>query len=228
MTKSNTVLQTENTHTKITDLLLENFDYGEIESDTKKKKYSGPASDHTDTGQDNPYWNLSILLRIGGYCANAQRQLGKANERADKLAEQIANSPSDTLMDALEQNESAIANCEAEYLIFRDFFEDTYGSEWMGEEKYKAQLDEAFSPKTLGSGSTSTARAERAETLLLKTRARQSGRSVDEQGVFEHTMDEFIFDNQGKTLPKGLATIPKTEAQDILNKLIEDSAKSKK
>ena len=37
MTKSNTVLQTENTHTKITDLLLENFDYGEIESDTKKK-----------------------------------------------------------------------------------------------------------------------------------------------------------------------------------------------
>ena len=228
MTKSNTVLQTENTHTKITDLLLENFDYGEIESDTKKKKYSGPASDHTDTGQDNPYWNLSILLRIGGYCANAQRQLGKANERADKLAEQIANSPSDTLMDALEQNESAIANCEAEYLIFRDFFEDTYGSEWMGEEKYKAQLDEAFSPKTLGSGTTSTARAERAETLLLKTRARQSGRSVDEQGVFEHTMDEFIFDNQGKTLPKGLATIPKTEAQDILNKLIEDSAKSKK
>ena len=199
-----------------------------VESEIKRKKYSGAPSEFTDTGQDNPYWNLSILLRIGGYCASAQRQLGKANERADKLEDQIANSPSDTLMDALEQNESAIRNCEAEYLMFRDFFEETYGEEWMGEIAYKAKLDEAFSPKTLGSGSTTTARAERAETLLLKSRARRSGRSTDEQSVFEYSIDEYMFENKDAVLPKGLASEPRAIGQNILNKLIEQSAKSKK
>ena len=215
-TKSNDVL--------ISDLLLENFDYGEVEGMETQKKYSGPASDHTDTGQDNPYWNLSILLRIGSYCATAQRQLAKAHERADTLADKVAQSASDNLMNAMEQNESAIANCEKEYLMFRDFFEDTYGSEWMGEVEYKQKLDEAFSPKTLG-GSSSTARAERAEQLILKNRARKTGRSVSEQETFEHSVDMFLADNGGKGLHKDICIMMKDDAQNMLNDAIKKSAK---
>ena len=68
-----TKLQTNDVHTSITDLLLEGFNFAEIEDDAKRKKYSGTPSDATDTGQENPFWNISLLVRIGGYCATAER-----------------------------------------------------------------------------------------------------------------------------------------------------------
>jgi len=224
MENTMTKLNTKSNEVLISDLLLESFDYGEVEGLETQKKYSGPASSDTDTGQDNPYWNLSILLRIGSYCATAQRQLAKANERADTLADKISQSPSDNLMNAMEQNESAIVNCEKEYLMFRDFFEDTYGSEWMGEIAYKQKLDDAFSPKTLG-GSSSSARSERAEQLILKNRARKTGRSISEQETFEHQVDMFLADNGGKGLHKDICSMPKDKAQGLLNDAIKTSAK---
>jgi hypothetical protein len=219
MENTMTKLNTESNEVLINDLLLEDFDYGEVEGIETKKKYSGAPSNDTDTGQDNPYWNLSILLRIGSYCATAQRQLAKAHERADTLADKVAQSPSDNLMNAMEQNDSAIVNCEREYLMFRNFFEDTYGSDWMGEEAYKKQLDEAFSPKTLGS-SSSTSRTERAESLMLKNRARKTGRSVSEQETFEHNVDQALAKNKNIKLHKDICIMPKDKGQDLLNKAI--------
>jgi hypothetical protein len=219
MENTMTKLNTKSNEVLINDLLLENFDYGEVEGIETKKKYSGAPSNDTDTGQDNPYWNLSILLRIGSYCATAQRQLAKAHERADVLEKKIEQSPTDNLMNAMEHNMSAIVNCEKEYLMFRDFFEDTYGSDWMGEEAYKKQLDEAFSPKTLGS-SSSTSRTERAESLMLKNRARKTGRSVSEQETFEHNVDQALAKNKNIKLHKDICIMPKDKGQDLLNKAI--------
>lgn len=219
MENTMTKLNTKSNEVLINDLLLENFDYGEVEGIETKKKYSGAPSNDTDTGQDNPYWNLSILLRIGSYCATAQRQLAKAHERADVLEKKIEQSPTDNLMNAMEQNMSAIVNCEKEYMMFRDFFEDTYGSDWMGEEAYKKQLDEAFSPKTLGS-SSSTSRTERAESLMLKNRARKTGRSVSEQETFEHNVDQALAKNKNIKLHKDICIMPMDKGQDLLNKAI--------
>ena len=171
-----TKLNTKSNEVLISDLLLESFDYGEVEGMETQKKYSGPASNDTDTGQDNPYWNLSILLRIGSYCATAQRQLAKANERADTLADKISQSPSDNLMNAMEQNESAIVNCEKEYLI-------------------------------------------------LKNKARKTGRSISEQETFEHSVDMFLADNGGKGLHKDICSMPKDKAQGLLNDAVKTSAK---
>ena len=119
----------------------------------------------------------------------------------------------------MEQNMSAIVNCEKEYMMFRDFFEDTYGSDWMGEEAYKKQLDEAFSPKTLGS-SSSTSRTERAESLMLKNRARKTGRSVSEQETFEHNVDQALAKNKNIKLHKDICIMPMDKGQDLLNKAI--------
>jgi hypothetical protein len=219
MENTMTKLNTKSNEVLINDLLLENFDYGEVEGIETKKKYSGAPSNDTDTGQDNPYWNLSILLRIGSYCATAQRQLAKAHERADVLEKKIEQSPTDNLMNAMEQNMSAIVNCEKEYMMFRDFFEDTYGSDWMGEEAYKKQLDEAFSPKTLGN-SSSYSRTERAESLMLKNRARKTGRSVSEQETFEHNVDQALAKNKHIKLHKDICIMPMDKGQDLLNKAI--------
>ena len=169
-----TKLQTNDVHTSITDLLLEGFNFAEIEDDAKRKKYSGTPSDATDTGQENPFWNISLLVRIGGYCATAERSYQKSMKRQDDI-EKMLEDGKDFMADAYYQNEASIENAQREMLIFRDFFQDTFGSPWMGLEKYTAMLDEIFSPKALGSSNKAQLR-DKASSALLSIRAKKTGR----------------------------------------------------
>ena len=222
---SKSKLDTRDVHTIITDQWIEHFDLGEQEDEKYAKNYtSGFADDSTDTGTNNAFWRLSILMRYGAYCKTAEQQLAKSHERVDKLAEQLAKNETEKLLDAYECAEVSIVNCEKELVIFRDLFEHTYGEQWMGATAYSEKLDEAFNPKVLGSGSA-TPPSERSEQVWLKIRARKSGRSVDEQKVFEHNVFEFVKKNGGELLNTKIATLPKKEAQDMLNDAINTVAK---
>ena len=222
---SKSKLDTRDVHTIITAQWIEHFDLGEQEDEKYAKNYtSGFADDSTDTGTNNAFWRLSILMRYGAYCKTAEQQLAKSHERVDKLAEQLAKNETEKLLDAYECAEVSIVNCEKELVIFRDLFEHTYGEQWMGATAYSEKLDEAFNPKVLGSGSA-TPPSERSEQVWLKIRARKSGRSVDEQKVFEHNVYEFVKKNGGEMLNTKIATLPKKEAQDMLNDAINTVAK---
>jgi len=227
---SKSKIKTQDVHTTITDTWIENFDMGEQEKHAYSKKYTSEfVDDHTDSGQDNPFWRLSILMRYGAYCKTAQQQLAKSHERLTNIENSLAKNSSEKLLDAYDCAESAITNSEAEYLIFRDLFEATYGEQWMGSEAYSAKLDEAFNPKTLGS-SNGTPPSERTEQVWLKIRGRKSGRTVEQQKVFEHNVQQYIIKHgidMIKQKPGELETMPKKEAQDILNDLINSQAKNK-
>ena len=81
---SKSKIKTQDVHTIITDTWIENFDMGEQEKTEYSKKYTSEfVDDHTDSGQDNPFWRLSILMRYGAYCKTAQQQLAKSYERLD-------------------------------------------------------------------------------------------------------------------------------------------------
>ena len=161
-----TKLQTNDTNVTITDLLIESFNFAEVEDDAKRKKYSGPQDTATDTGQDNPFWNISLLVRIGGYCATAERSYQKGMKRQDEI-EKMLEDGKDFMADAYYQNEASIENAQREMLIFRDFFQDTFGSPWMGLDKYTTMLDEIFSPKTLGSSNNLNSRTKHRMLYLL-------------------------------------------------------------
>lgn len=213
-----TKLQTNDIHTSITDLLLEGFNFAEIEDDAKRKKYSGTPSDATDTGQENPFWNISLLVRIGGYCATAERSYQKSMKRQDDI-EKMLEDGKDFMADAYYQNEASIENAQREMLIFRDFFQDTFGTPWMGLDKYTAMLDEIFSPKALGSSNKAQLR-DKASSALLSIRAKKTGRTVAEQEVFEDKVAEQLA--LKVKLPKDICKLP----QDKANKILNDSIKS--
>jgi len=213
-----TKIQTNDIHTSITDLLLEGFNFAEIEDDAKRKKYSGTPSDATDTGQENPFWNISLLVRIGGYCATAERSYQKSMKRQDDI-EKMLEDGKDFMADAYYQNEASIENAQREMLIFRDFFQDTFGTPWMGLDKYTAMLDEIFSPKALGSSNKAQLR-DKASSALLSIRAKKTGRTVAEQEVFEDKVAEQLA--LKVKLPKDICKLP----QDKANKILNDSIKS--
>jgi len=213
-----TKLQTNDIHTSITDLLLEGFNFAEIEDEAKRKKYSGTPSDATDTGQENPFWNISLLVRIGGYCATAERSYQKSMKRQDDI-EKMLEDGKDFMADAYYQNEASIENAQREMLIFRDFFQDTFGTPWMGLDKYTAMLDEIFSPKALGSSNKAQLR-DKASSALLSIRAKKTGRTVAEQEVFEDKVAEQLA--LKVKLPKDICKLP----QDKANKILNDSIKS--
>lgn len=213
-----TKLQTNDVHTSITDLLLEGFNFAEIEDDAKRKKYSGTPSDATDTGQENPFWNISLLVRIGGYCATAERSYQKSMKRQDDI-EKMLEDGKDFMADAYYQNEASIENAQREMLIFRDFFQDTFGTPWMGLTKYTEMLDEIFSPKALGSSNKAQLR-DKASSALLSIRAKKTGRTVAEQEVFEDKVAEHLA--LKVKLPKDICKLP----QDKANKILNDSIKS--
>ena len=213
-----TKLQTKDTNVTITDLLIESFNFAEVEDDAKRKKYSGPQDTATDTGQDNPFWNISLLVRIGGYCATAERSYQKGMKRQDEI-EKMLEDGKDFMADAYYQNEASIENAQREMLIFRDFFQDTFGSPWMGLDKYTTMLDEIFSPKTLGSSNKSQLK-DKASNALLAIRAKKTGRTVAEQQVFEDKVAEHLA--LKVKLPQGICKLP----QDKANKILNDSIKS--
>ena len=213
-----TKLQTNDIHTSITDLLLEGFNFAEIEDDSKRKKYSGTPSEATDTGQENPFWNISLLVRIGGYCATAERSYIKGMARQDDIVKMLEDGK-DFMADAYYQNEASIENAQREMLIFRDFFQDTFGTPWMGLQKYTEMLDEIFSPKALGSSNKAEKR-DKAVSALLHNRAKMTGRTVAEQEVFEDKVAEQLA--LKVKLPKDICKLP----QDKANKILNDSIKS--
>jgi len=206
--------------TQITDLLLEEFNYAEVEDDAKRKKYSGIQTDATDTGQENPFWNISLLVRIGGYCATAERSYQKGIKRQDEI-EKMLEDGKDFMADAYYQNEASIENAQREMLIFRDFFQDTFGSPWMGLDAYTKMLDEIFSPKTLGSSSKAQLK-DKASSALIKIRAKKTGRSVAEQEVFEDKVAEHLA--LKVKLPKDICKLPQSKADQILNDSIKAQA----
>jgi len=226
---SKSKIKTQDVFTTITDSWIENFNMAEQERMEYSKQYTSQfVDDSTDSGQDNPKWRLSILMRYGAYCRTAQQQLAKSHERLATIENSLAKNSSERLLDAYDCAEAAIENSEAEYLIFRDLFEATYGEQWMGSEAYSAKLDEAFNPKTLGS-SNGTPPSERTEQVWLKIHARKSGRTIEEQKVFEASMQEQI-DNHGSKVTgftKDLATMPKKDGQAMLNDFINTQAKNK-
>ena len=213
-----TKLQTKDTNVTITDLLIESFNFAEVEDDAKRKKYSGPVDSSTDTGQDNPFWNISLLVRIGGYCATAERSYIKGMARQDDIVKMLEDGK-DFMADAYYQNEASIENAQREMLIFRDFFQDTFGSPWMGLEKYTTMLDEIFSPKALGSSNKAEKR-DKAVSALLHNRAKMTGRSVPQQEIFEDKVAEHLA--LKVKLPQDICKLP----QDKANKILNDSIKS--
>ena len=226
---SKSKIKTQDVFTTITDSWIENFNMAEQERMEYSKQYTSQfVDDSTDSGQDNPKWRLSILMRYGAYCRTAQQQLAKSHERLATIENSLAKNSSERLLDAYDCAEAAIENSEAEYLIFRDLFEATYGEQWMGSEAYSAKLDEAFNPKTLGS-SNGTAPSERTEQVWLKIHARKSGRTIEEQKVFEASMQEQIDKHGSKVtgFTKDLTTMPKKDGQAMLNDFINTQAKNK-
>jgi hypothetical protein len=215
-----TKLQTKDTNVTITDLLIESFNFAEVEDDAKRKKYSGPQDTATDTGQDNPFWNISLLVRIGGYCATAERSYQKGMKRQDEI-EKMLEDGKDFMADAYYQNEASIENAQREMLIFRDFFQDTFGSPWMGLEKYTTMLDEIFSPKALGSSNKSQLK-DKASSALLSIRAKKTGRTVAEQQVFEDKVAEHLA--LKVKLPQDICKLPQDKANKILNDSIKNIA----
>ena len=226
---SKSKIKTQDVFTTITDSWIENFNMAEQERMEYSKQYTSQfVDDSTDSGQDNPKWRLSILMRYGAYCRTAQQQLAKSHERLATIENSLAKNSSERLLDAYDCAEASIENSEAEYLIFRDLFEATYGEQWMGSEAYSAKLDEAFNPKTLGSNN-GTPPSERTEQVWLKIHARKSGRTIEEQKVFEASMQEQIDKHGNKVtgFTKDLATMPKKDGQAMLNDFINSQAKNK-
>lgn len=226
---SKSKIKTQDVFTTITDSWIENFNMAEQERIEYSKQYTSQfVDDSTDSGQDNPKWRLSILMRYGAYCRTAQQQLAKSHERLATIENSLAKNSSERLLDAYDCAEASIENSEAEYLIFRDLFEATYGEQWMGSEAYSAKLDEAFNPKTLGS-SNGTPPSERSEQVWLKIHARKSGRTIEEQKVFEASMQEQIDKHGSKVtgFTKDLTTMPKKDGQAMLNDFINSQAKNK-
>ena len=215
-----TKLQTKDTNVTITDLLIESFNFAEVEDDAKRKKYSGPVDTATDTGQDNPFWNISLLVRIGGYCATAERSYIKGMARQDDIVKMLEDGK-DFMADAYYQNEASIENAQREMLIFRDFFQDTFGSPWMGLEKYTTMLDEIFSPKTLGSSNKAEKR-DKAVSALLHNRAKMTGRSVPQQEIFEDKVAEHLA--LKVKLPQDICKLPRDKGDKILNDSIKNIA----
>jgi hypothetical protein len=215
-----TKLQTKDTNVTITDLLIESFNFAEVEDDAKRKKYSGPQDTATDTGQDNPFWNISLLVRIGGYCATAERSYIKGMARQDDIVKMLEDGK-DFMADAYYQNEASIENAQREMLIFRDFFQDTFGSPWMGLDKYTTMLDEIFSPKALGSSNKAEKR-DKAVSALLHNRAKMTGRSVPQQEIFEDKVAEHLA--LKVKLPQDICKLPRDKGDKILNDSIKSVA----
>lgn len=215
-----TKLQTKDTNITITDLLIESFNFAEVEDDAKRKKYSGPQDTATDTGQDNPFWNISLLVRIGGYCATAERSYIKGMARQDDIVKMLEDGK-DFMADAYYQNEASIENAQREMLIFRDFFQDTFGSPWMGLDKYTTMLDEIFSPKALGSSNKAEKR-DKAVSALLHNRAKMTGRSVPQQEIFEDKVAEHLA--LKVKLPQDICKLPRDKGDKILNDSIKSVA----
>ena len=212
--------------TSITDLWIENFNYDELEPESKSKKYSGSDKTVTDTGQDNPFWNVSLLVRLGGYVQTAENSYNKGIKRRGDIETQLENGKDWYADDSdgpsiYQQNEASIENAEADMLMFREYYESILGLTWEGTEKHKAKLDAIFNPTTLGNRLSGTVRKTSATEALINIRCKSSGRSFAEQEEFENKIEQFFIDHPKATLDGHIAKMPKTKGDKILSDTIK-------
>lgn len=207
----------------ITDQIIENFDHGEIEAKPKSKEYVNQVDDAQDSGKDNAYYNISLRVRLGGYCMTAEKSLKKAYDRREFLESKMEAGELWSI-DAHDVNEANIVNAEQEQAIFRSVYDDLTGFKWTGIEDHLKALDEIFSPKEVG-GKTAEMK-DRAETILIKARTRKTGRSLAEQTEFEKTFTHYEKSIRSyKVLkPSEIANIckmPRDKGEALLNEAIK-------
>ena len=230
ITSNPTQVALDQGNSDIVEMFINNFNFDEVEPESKRKRYSSAPSDVTDTGQDNPFWNVSLIVRLGGYVAKAEKSYQKAIQRADTIEKELENGK-DWYADEsngtsiFQQNEANIANAEMEMNLFRQIYEAILDTPWEGVDKHDKHLDSIFNPATLGSMNSGSKMKNSASDAMLKIRARKSGRSLEQQKDFESRVDTAFKDYPQIGLDINICKISANKAEDMLRDAIKQASK---
>tara|TARA_R100001510_G_scaffold56980_1_gene63699 strand:- start:542 stop:1288 length:747 start_codon:yes stop_codon:yes gene_type:complete len=230
VTSNPTQVALDQGNSNIVEMFINNFNFDEVEPESKRKRYSSAPSDVTDTGQDNPFWNVSLIVRLGGYVAKAEKSYQKAIQRADTIEKELENGK-DWYADEsngasiFQQNEANIANAEMEMNLFRQIYEAILDTPWEGVDKHDKHLDSIFNPATLGSMNSGSKMKNSASDAMLKIRARKSGRSLEQQKDFESRVDTAFKDYPQIGLDINICKISANKAEDMLRDAIKQASK---
>ena len=230
VTSNPTQVALDQGNSNIVEMFSNNFNFDEVEPESKRKRYSSAPSDVTDTGQDNPFWNVSLIVRLGGYVAKAEKSYQKAIQRADTIEKELENGK-DWYADEsngasiFQQNEANIANAEMEMNLFRQIYEAILDTPWEGVDKHDKHLDSIFNPATLGSMNSGSKMKNSASDAMLKIRARKSGRSLEQQKDFESRVDTAFKDYPQIGLDTNICKISANKAEDMLRDAIKQASK---
>jgi len=230
ITSNPTQVALDQGNSDIVEMFINNFNFDEVEPESKRKRYTASPSDVTDSGQDNPYWNVSLLVRLGGYVAKAERSYNKAIQRADTIEKELENGKDWYADDSngasiFQQNEANIENAELEMNLFRQIYEAILDTPWEGADKHDKHLDSIFNPATLGSMNSGSKLKTSAQDAMLKVRARKSGRSLAEQKDFEARVDTAFQDYPQIGLDTNICKISANKAEDMLRDAIKEASK---
>ena len=230
ITSNPTQVALDQGNSDIVEMFINNFNFDEVEPESKRKRYSSAPSEVTDTGQDNPFWNVSLIVRLGGYVAKAEKSYQKAIGRADNIEKELENGKDWYADDTngasiFQQNESNIENAELEMNLFRQIYEAVLDTPWEGAEKHEKHLDSIFNPATLGSMNSGSKMKNSASDAMLKIRARKSGRSLEEQKDFESRVDTAFKDYPQIGLDINICKISANKAEDMLRDAIKEASK---
>tara|TARA_Y100001972_G_scaffold126072_1_gene178862 strand:+ start:576 stop:1322 length:747 start_codon:yes stop_codon:yes gene_type:complete len=230
VTSNPTQVALDQGNSNIVEMFINNFNFDEVEPESKRKRYSSAPSDVTDTGQDNPFWNVSLIVRLGGYVAKAEKSYQKAIQRADTIEKELENGKDWYADDSngasiFQQNEANIANAEMEMNLFRQIYEAILDTPWEGVDKHDKHLDSIFNPATLGSMNSGSKMKNSASDAMLKIRARKSGRSLEQQKDFESRVDTAFKDYPQIGLDINICKISANKAEDMLRDAIKEASK---
>lgn len=213
------------------EMFVNNFNFDEVEPESRKKRYSSAPNPQTDTGQDNPYWNVSLIVRLGGYVAKAEKSYQKAIQRGDTIEKELENGK-DWYADEsngtsiVQQNEANIENADKEQILFRGIYETILDMAWEGADAHEKLLNEIFNPATLGSSMNSGSKLKvTAQDAMLGIRARKSGRSLEQQKDFENRVDQAYKDYPLVKLDTNICKMSSNQAEDILRDAIKVASK---
>jgi|TARA_A100001391_G_C5066168_1_gene277224 hypothetical protein len=230
ITSNPTQVALDQGNSDIVEMFINNFNFDEVEPESKRKRYSSAPSEVTDTGQDNPFWNVSLIVRLGGYVAKAEKSYQKAIGRADNIEKELENGKDWYADDTngasiFQQNEANIENAELEMNLFRQIYEAVLDTPWEGAEKHEKHLDSIFNPATLGSMNSGSKMKNSASDAMLKIRARKSGRSLEQQKDFESRVDTAFKDYPQIGLDINICKISANKAEDMLRDAIKQASK---
>ena len=230
ITSNPTQVALDQGNSDIVEMFINNFNFDEVEPESKRKRYSSAPSVVTDTGQDNPFWNVSLIVRLGGYVAKDEKSYQKAIGRADNIEKELENGKDWYADDTngasiFQQNEANIENAELEMNLFRQIYEAVLDTPWEGAEKHEKHLDSIFNPATLGSMNSGSKMKNSASDAMLKIRARKSGRSLEQQKDFESRVDTAFKDYPQIGLDINICKISANKAEDMLRDAIKEASK---